>query len=105
MPRKHARLYHRALLLSHGLELVADAVACLDEGVPRGAVVDLLSQPADEHVHRAVAVVMAPAPRARPEILGYLGAAERVIRPANVASGSPGRAIAVGRPPTGHRWP
>jgi len=32
---------------------------------------------------------------ARPEILDYLRSSERVIRPANVAAGSPGRAVAV----------
>ena len=33
---------------------------------------------------------------ARDELAAYLAASERVIRPANVASGSPGRALAVG---------
>ena len=43
-------------LLGLGLELVADAVSRLQEGVSRGARVDLLAQLADEDVDRAVAV-------------------------------------------------
>ena len=47
---------------SGGVELVADAVARLDERVRRGARVDLLAQLADEDVDGAVAVRGAPAP-------------------------------------------
>src|SRR5215211_6762527 len=43
-------------LLRDRLELVADAVARVQERVPRGAVVDLLSQLPDEDVHGAVTV-------------------------------------------------
>src|SRR6202035_4833746 len=50
-------------LLGYGFELVPDAVARLDEGVARRALVDLLPQPADEDVHRAVAVRLAPPPQ------------------------------------------
>src|SRR5215217_3627213 len=49
-------------LLADGLELVADAVACLDEGVLRLEGVDLVAQLADEHVHSAVAMRLAAAP-------------------------------------------
>src|SRR5262245_29109586 len=52
-PERTAR---RRVLLGGGVELVADAVAGLDEGVPRGAGVDLLAQLADEDVDGAVAV-------------------------------------------------
>src|SRR5207253_6156703 len=49
--------------LRDGLELVADAVARLDERVPRRAPVDLLAQAAHEDVDRAVAVRLAAAPQ------------------------------------------
>ena len=45
-----------ALGLELGLELVADAVARLQEGVPRRTMVDLLAQLAHEDVVRPVAV-------------------------------------------------
>src|SRR5713226_3503704 len=45
------------------LELVADAVARLDEGVPRRAAIDLLPQPAHEDVDGPVAVRLAAAPQ------------------------------------------
>ena len=51
-----------ACRLRHRLELVADAVARLDERVAGRAPVDLLAQAADEDVDRAVAVRLAPAP-------------------------------------------
>src|SRR5262249_6599183 len=46
-----------------GLEAVADAVARLDERVPRRAAVDLLPQAPDEDVDRAVAPRLTPAPQ------------------------------------------
>src|SRR5688572_732963 len=49
-------------LLRGWIELVADAVAGLDEGVRRGARVDLLTQFPDEDVDGAVPVRCAPAP-------------------------------------------
>ena len=49
-------------LLSLRLEAVADAVARLDERVPRRAAVDLLPQAANADVDRAVAVRRASAP-------------------------------------------
>src|SRR2546421_8541110 len=51
-------------LLRYGVELVAHAVARLDERVPRRAAVDLLAHLADEDVDGAVAVRLAPAPDA-----------------------------------------
>lgn len=51
-------------LLRLGLELVADAVARLQEGVARRARVDLLAELAHEHVYRAVAVRGPPPPHA-----------------------------------------
>src|SRR2546423_8643926 len=56
-------------LLGHGVELVADAVASLDEGVARRAAVDLLPHLADEDVDRSVAVRLAPAPHALEELV------------------------------------
>ena len=47
---------------AYGLELVADAEARVDERVRRRDPVDLLPQPADEDVDRAVAVGLAAAP-------------------------------------------
>src|SRR5438552_3158203 len=49
-------------LLRFGLELVADAEARLDERVPRRRPVDLLAQPAHEHVDGPVAVRFAAPP-------------------------------------------
>src|SRR5438105_14138601 len=49
-------------LFGDGFELVADAVARLDEGVTRRLLVDLLPQAADEDVHGTVAVGLAPSP-------------------------------------------
>src|SRR5439155_4118705 len=49
-------------LLWHRLELVADAVAGLDERVARRSMVDLLAQAADADVDGAVAVGRAAAP-------------------------------------------
>src|SRR5262249_44893479 len=51
-----------AWLTGLGLELVADAVARLDEGVLRAGQVELLAQLLDEDVHRSVAMGLAPAP-------------------------------------------
>src|SRR5207247_90397 len=53
----------RADGLRHGLEPVADAVPSLDERVGRRRAVDLLAKPADEDVHGAVAMRLAPAPQ------------------------------------------
>src|SRR5438105_3900991 len=52
----------RRPVLAHGFELVADAVPRLDERVLRRTAVDLLPEPADEHVDRPVAVRLAPSP-------------------------------------------
>src|SRR5512146_2362856 len=49
-------------LLRFRFELVAHAEARLDERVPRGVPVDLLAQPPNEHVDRAVAVRLASPP-------------------------------------------
>ena len=48
--------------LGDGFELVADAVARLDERVPGRPPVDLVAEPAHEHVDRAVAVRLTPPP-------------------------------------------
>src|SRR5947208_12747284 len=56
-------------LLRYGVELVAHAVARLDEGVPRRAAVDLLAHLADEDVDGAVAVRLAPAPDALEQLV------------------------------------
>jgi hypothetical protein len=50
------------LALGYGFELVADAVACLNERVAGCRRVDLLAEPADEDVDGAVAVRFAPPP-------------------------------------------
>src|SRR4026208_544549 len=52
-----------------GRELVADAVARVDEVVPRGATVDLLAQLADEDVDGAVAVRRATPPHALEQLV------------------------------------
>src|ERR687888_579435 len=64
-----APAWNEQLLLRHRLELVADAVARLDEGVPRRAAVDLLAHLADEDVDGAVAVRLAPAPNALQQLV------------------------------------
>src|SRR5207253_2151690 len=57
--RAARRARHRparaCLVLRLGLELVADAVARLDERVPRGAAVELVAEAPHEHVDGAVA--------------------------------------------------
>src|SRR5581483_4313637 len=56
------RVVNARLVFRYGFELVADAVARLDEGVPGRAAVDLLAQPAHEDVDRPVAMRLAAAP-------------------------------------------
>jgi hypothetical protein len=56
-------------LLGLGLELVADAVARLDERVARGAPIDLLAQLANEHVDGSVAMRRPAAPDALEELV------------------------------------
>src|SRR6266536_1696619 len=51
------------------LELVADAVARLDERVPRRGAVDLLPQPPYEYVDRPVAPRLAPSPQFLEELV------------------------------------
>src|SRR2546423_2918693 len=72
-------------LLRYGVELVAHAVARLDERVPRRAAVDLLAHLADEDVDGAVAVRLAPAPDALEQLVARHDAAalqrERVEQP------------------------
>src|SRR6478672_11297953 len=59
-----AEFFRQTLLeLRFGLELVAHAVARLDERVPRCLAVDLVAQLAHEDVDGAVAVPLAPAPQ------------------------------------------
>src|SRR5204862_7000577 len=56
-------------LLRSRLELVADAVARLDERVPRRAAVDLLAHLADEDVDGAVAPRLPAAPHALEQLV------------------------------------
>src|SRR5205085_11347753 len=56
-------------LLRHCVELVAHAVARLDERVARGPAVDLLAHLADEDVDGAVAVGLAAAPDALQQLV------------------------------------
>src|SRR5436189_4206144 len=65
----------RRPVLRHRLELVADAVPRLDERVPRRAAVDLLAQPAHEHVDGAVAVRLAPPPELLQQLVARRDAA------------------------------
>src|SRR6476469_6171833 len=55
-------LVTRLCLLRLGLELIADPEARLDKGVRRRLPVDLLAQPPDEDVDRAVAMRFAAPP-------------------------------------------
>src|SRR5690348_16842891 len=72
-------------LLGLWLELVADAEPRLDERVTRRGPVDLLPEPADEHVDRPVAVGLAPAPHLLQQLVARHHAAaverERVEQP------------------------
>src|SRR3954451_19705410 len=61
--------------LGDGFELVADAVARLDECVVGRALVDLLSEAADEDIDRAVTVRLAPAPELLEELVAGRDAA------------------------------
>ena len=54
---------NRWLGFRHRFELVADAVARLDERVARCGPVDLLAEPANENVDGAVAVRLTPPPK------------------------------------------
>src|SRR5436190_11506115 len=58
-----------SLRLGLGFELVADAVARLDERVPRGFAVDLVAELADEDVDGPVAMALPPAPELLQELV------------------------------------
>src|SRR5206468_10631559 len=77
------------LILRDRLELVADAVARLDEGVPTGTTVDLLAQAADEDVDGPIAVRLAAAPELLQQLVacGDAAAVDREL----VEEAEPGR--------------
>src|SRR5207253_11348828 len=67
--RRRNRATRARLILQLGLELVPDAVACLDERVLGGTAVDLVPQAPHEDVDVAVAAELAPAPGPLPQLV------------------------------------
>src|SRR5215212_6264870 len=84
-------------LLRDGLQPVADAVPRLDEGVFCRPAVDLVAQPPNEDVDRAVAVSLAPAPDLLQELVsGHDAAAvERELVQQSELGGRQAGALAV----------
>src|SRR5207237_646630 len=83
----------RRPVLRHGFELVADAVARLDERVPRCAAVDLLAQAAHEDVDRPVAMRLAASPELLEQLVpgGDAAAVEReLVEKAELGRGQAG---------------